>query len=85
MTENVPTESKRWKPTALLAFVGRLRKIAPKIEFDWSTKTAIMLRYPGADVRIGMVVTNQRWGLKVELQTPTGALTPAQVEERLLS
>jgi excinuclease ABC subunit A len=74
------TESKRWKPTALLTFVGRLRKIAPKIEFDWSTKTAVMLRYSGVCARIGKIVTNQRWGLKVELQTPTGALTPAQVE-----
>ncbi|UCG17772.1 MAG: hypothetical protein JSV19_07020, partial [Phycisphaerales bacterium] len=69
-----------WKPGVLMELLGRLKKSAKDLEIDWSAKTAVMLRYPGVQMRMGRIVTNQPQGLKVELQTPPGAVTPTQIE-----
>ena len=63
-----------------MELIGRLRKLAPQVELDWSTKTAIMVRYPGVQVRLGKIVTSYPQGLRVEIQTPAGAVTPTQIE-----
>jgi excinuclease ABC subunit A len=70
-----------WQPTALVELLGRLKKLAPRIEADWSQKTAVMLRHPRVECRLGRIVTNQAQGLRVEFQTPTGAVTPTQIEQ----
>jgi len=70
----------RWKPALLMELIGRLRKLAPQVELDWSTKTAIMVRYPGVQVRLGKIVTCYPQGLRIEIQTPAGAVTPTQIE-----
>jgi hypothetical protein len=69
-----------WQPTTLMELLGRLKKLAPDIQPDWSQKTAVMLRHPRVDCRLGRIVTNQAQGLKVEFQTPSGAVTPTQIE-----
>jgi hypothetical protein len=74
------SDKARWRPTVLVELAGRLKKLDRRIELDWSTKTAVMLRRQGAPCRVGRIVTNQARGLKVEFQTAPGAITPTQVE-----
>ncbi len=74
------TDRIAWKPMLLIEFTGRLKKIAKELEFDWSTKTAVMIRHPGTTMRLGKIVTNQPQGMRVELESLPGGVTPAQIE-----
>jgi excinuclease ABC subunit A len=69
----------RWKPELLLAVIGQLQKIEPALEFDWATKTAVLLKARGQGPA-GKIVTNMGRGLRLELRAPKNALTPAMVE-----
>jgi len=75
------TDRVSWSPTALMELLGRLKKLAPDLQADWSQKTAVVLRHSRAACRLGKIVTNQAEGLKVEFQTPSGAVTPTQIEQ----
>ncbi|MFH0983810.1 MAG: excinuclease ABC subunit UvrA [Planctomycetota bacterium] len=69
-----------WKPTALVEWLGRLNKLVPDVETIWTGKVAIKLGLRGADKPFGYIVTNQRWGLRVELMVPKSAFTFVQIE-----
>jgi excinuclease ABC subunit A len=70
----------RWKPALLLALIGRFKAIEPRLTVDWRSKTAVQLVLPGDTRWAAKIVTNIGRGLRVELRTPTGALTPTQIE-----
>jgi excinuclease ABC subunit A len=70
----------RWKPDLLLMLVGQFQKLQPDLEFDWCTKTAVLLRQPGNGAHLGKIVTNMGRGLRVELRAPQNRFTPAMIE-----
>jgi excinuclease ABC subunit A len=69
-----------WKPTALVELLGRFNKLVPDIETIWTGKVAIALRTAGQGRPFGSIVTNQRWGLRVELKVPRSSFTFVQVD-----
>jgi excinuclease ABC subunit A len=70
----------RWKPDLLLTLVGQFNKIQPDIEFDWCTKTAVLLTSADGPAHAGKIVTNMGRGLRVELRAPQNMVTPAMIE-----
>jgi excinuclease ABC subunit A len=69
-----------WKPTVLVELLGRINKMSPGVETIWSAKVAIKLRRAGSAKPFGTIVTNQRWGLRVELKVPRNRFTIVQIE-----
>ena len=70
----------RWKPTVLLALVGRFKSMQPNLEVVWEGKTAVQLFVPGEPRYAAKIVTNIGRGLRVELRAPSAALTPTQID-----
>ena len=75
-----PGHAVRWKPALLLAVIGKLRSLQPDLRLSWDSKTAVTYYVPGESDSAGKIVTNMGRGLRVELRTPRGALTPALVD-----
>jgi len=71
----------QWKPALLMSLIGRLKSIDPRLELDWSTKTAVLFKPPGASVVLGKIVTNMGRGLRVEIRAPLNSVTPVQVDQ----
>ena len=69
-----------WKPTVLVGLLGQFNKRVPGLETNWSAKVAVRLKAPGQSKPFAWVVTNQRWGLRVEINVPRGAFTFVQIE-----
>ncbi|MCZ6698908.1 MAG: excinuclease ABC subunit UvrA [Planctomycetota bacterium] len=72
-------ESKEWKPIVLMELIGKLNRIAPTMKADWSRKITVSLQNANG-ASIGMIVTNNRYGLRVILRTPAGRFTPTMIE-----
>ncbi len=70
----------RWKPATLMTLIGRFKAIQPDLEVRWEARTAVQLLGPGEDRYTAKIVTNIGRGLRVELRSPTAALTPTQVD-----
>ena len=70
----------RWKPTVLMALVGRFKAMQPDLEVVWHQQTAVRLQVPGEGAIAGKIVTNQPDALRIELCVPPGSLTPTQIE-----
>ena len=70
----------RWKPTVLMALIGRFKSMEPNLQATWDTRTAVQISVPGEDSPAGKIVTNIGRGLRVELRAPVGSLTPTLVE-----
>ncbi len=69
-----------WKPTVLAALIGRFSKLVPELETIWTGKVAVRLKIAGSAKPFGSIVTNQRWGLRVEIKVPRGEFTFVQIE-----
>jgi excinuclease ABC subunit A len=70
----------QWKPSLLLEMLGQFKKLHPRMEVDWANQTAVGLHVDDRSKHVAKIVTNQRRGLRVEIRTPAGLLTPTQVE-----
>ncbi|MBU0718051.1 MAG: hypothetical protein KJ749_07370 [Planctomycetes bacterium] len=70
----------RWKPTTLVAMIGRLKAIEPHLEFSWTIRTAGHFSIPGEQQTAGKIVTNMGRGLRIELYAPKNAITPTQID-----
>jgi excinuclease ABC subunit A len=69
----------QWKPTLLLSLIGRFKSIEPRLELDWTTKTAVLFKNPTTGC-LGKIVTNMGRGLRVELRAPKNVITPVQID-----
>ncbi len=74
------TRQRRWKPTVLTELIGRLIKNVRDLEVDWNGKTAVSIRHPAMAQPWGRIVTSSRHGLRVELRTAPGLITPAKID-----
>jgi excinuclease ABC subunit A len=69
----------QWKPMELLSFIGRVSKIVPGVQVDWSGKVVVDIRGENRR-RIARIITNRADALRVDVWTPPGRFTPTQVE-----
>jgi excinuclease ABC subunit A len=74
------TQPKLWKPTDLVAFIGRLNKLVPDATIDYSGKVFIEVCKP-AGKRIAKIVTHQGEAIRVDVSVSAGTFTPTQVEK----
>ncbi len=71
----------RWKPTLLMALLGKFKSLQPDLEIDWNSKTAGRFLLPGRARTAGKIVTNMGRGLRVELYAPKNSITPTRIEK----
>ena len=64
-----------------MQFLGRIKKIDPRIVEDWGQKCTIPLKHPEVQGSLGRLVTNMTFGMRVEINTPPGTFTPVTVEK----
>ena len=74
-----PKQPRLWDPATLLELIGRIQKLQPAVQIDWTGKVTVALS-AGAGLRIGRIVTNRGDGLRVDLHVTKGAFTPTQIE-----
>ena len=75
-----PKHEKQWRPEMLIALIGKFNSLEKNLRFDWAARTAGQFTVPGETAPAGKIVTNLGRGLRVELRTPRGAITPAMVD-----
>jgi excinuclease ABC subunit A len=71
----------RWKPTLLLALIGRFKAMQPDLSVDWNSQTAVQVSVPGEPHPAGKIVTNIGRGLRIELRAPSGTFTTTQIDQ----
>ncbi len=70
-----------WKPATLMTLIGRFKSIEPTLEIGWDGKVMVRLYRPEAKTQhIVRIVTNMPQGLRVEIRSPSAAITPTMIE-----
>ena len=72
-------QGRMWKPMTLLELIGRMNRVVPDLDVGWDRKVLVGLRTKRRG-RIGWIVTNNRYGLRVGVNVPRGRFTPTMVE-----
>ena len=73
-------KSIRWTSDLLLAIIGKLRSLQPKLDIQWNGQTAVKLRNANTSTYNAKIVTNMARGLRVEIRVPAGQVTPAMID-----
>ncbi|MGB9626962.1 MAG: hypothetical protein ACPMAQ_19075, partial [Phycisphaerae bacterium] len=80
-----PDFVKEWQPPTLLELLGRIGRLVPGVQVDWSNRVFLRLRIPDRrllPIRIG---TSHAYGLCVRVPCPAGTVTPVCVDRLGLS
>ena len=72
-------QGKMWKPMTLLELIGQMNRAVPDLEIVWDKKVLVGLR-SRAGGRLGWIGTSNRYGLRVDVQVPSGRFTPTMIE-----
>jgi excinuclease ABC subunit A len=68
----------RWQPALLPGVIGKLTKLLPGLQVDWSRKVVVVLLLHNRPV--ASIATTQPHGLRLHLMVPPNALTPTQID-----
>ena len=74
------SDQKLWKGSLIVELLGRFKKIDPAIAEDWTRKVMVVLSHPNVPGVWARLITNQAYGVRVEVQCGRGQFTPALVE-----
>ena len=80
-----PDRVKEWQPPTLVELLGRIGRLVPGMQVDWSNRVSLRLRLPDrrlSPIRIG---TSHAYGLRVGVPCPAGTVTPVCVDRLGLS
>jgi excinuclease ABC subunit A len=70
----------QWRGTLIVEFLGRLKKIEPKLQEDWKRKVMVAVDHPEVDGYWCRLVTNHAQAMRVSIRTRRGQFTPAMIE-----
>lgn len=73
-------QRKAWAGSLMVQLLGRIKKIDPTIKEDWTQKVTVSLRHPNVSGIWAKFVTNNAFGLRVEVRCARGQFTPARIE-----
>ena len=76
---------KQWQPATLIELLGRIGKLAPGMQVDWSNKVSLRLTYPGHKSFYIRVGTSHAYGIRMGVLCPAGMMTTARVDKLGLS
>ncbi|HOW17661.1 MAG TPA: hypothetical protein PLC79_01390, partial [Phycisphaerae bacterium] len=80
-----PDHVKEWQPPTLVELLGRIGRLVPGVQVDWSNRVSLRLKIPDRrllPIRIG---TSHAHGLRVGVPCPAGTVTPVCVDRLGLS
>ncbi|MCL2330658.1 MAG: hypothetical protein FWC56_05090, partial [Phycisphaerae bacterium] len=70
-----------WRGTLIAEFLGRVKKLEPRIEEDWTRKVMVVLEHPDIAGIWGRLITNHPHAMRIEFRTRRGQFTPALIEK----
>ena len=69
-----------WKPDLILSLLAKINAFERDLKVDWNQESAVLIMVPGEAKRFAKIVTNQAKGVRIEIKSQQGAITPAMMD-----